>query len=119
MRLLAPALAAIRSTRAPARPCAANSCLAASRMRIRMPSGSRCHFRVRFALAKTVTDDGASGVTRESGFEKKMEHCSCPSLEGPLGRVEHGSLPRRPLEQHRVDAAGAVAHAQHPGARFA
>src|ERR1700704_1659662 len=54
MRLLAPALAAIRSTRAPARPWAANSAFAASRMRSRMPSGSRCHFRIRFALANAV-----------------------------------------------------------------
>jgi hypothetical protein len=28
--------------------------LAASRMRIRMPSGSRCHFKTRFALAKSI-----------------------------------------------------------------
>src|SRR5581483_9840466 len=50
MRLLAPALAAIRSTRAPASPCAANSSLAASRMRSRIPSGSRCHFWFRRVL---------------------------------------------------------------------
>src|SRR6185437_13861518 len=50
MRLLAPAFAAMRSTRAPASPWAENSCFAASRMRRRMPSGSRCHFRTRFGL---------------------------------------------------------------------
>src|SRR5258706_3259338 len=72
MRLLAPALAAIRSTRAPARPWAANSCLAASRMRSRMPSGSRCHFKIRFALAKSVARDGGrSDVARTTGLKKE------------------------------------------------
>jgi hypothetical protein len=48
----------VRSTRAPANPWVANS-VAASRMRRRMPSGSRCHFKTRFVetcfvLAKLV-----------------------------------------------------------------
>src|ERR1700737_4973376 len=84
MRLLAPALAAIRSTRAPARPWAANSCFAASRMRISIPSGSSCHFKIRFALAKTgdlsldrsararrKTKLRGTDVARKAGFENE------------------------------------------------
>src|SRR5438128_2437703 len=72
MRLLAPAFSAMRSTRAPPIPWAENSCLAASRMRSRMPSGSRCHLKTRFRLAKigrSVVGDGG-GVTRVWRFEK-------------------------------------------------
>src|SRR5689334_11197667 len=44
MRLLAPARAAMRSTRAPPRPWRANSAVAASRMLARVRSGSRPFF---------------------------------------------------------------------------
>src|ERR1700736_1367127 len=76
MRLLAPAAAAIRSTRAPPMPCAANSFFAASRMRIRMLSGSRCHLRGRFALANRMTCRSKTrpDVARDRCFEN--EGCS-------------------------------------------
>jgi len=50
--LVAPALTAIRSTRAPARPCARTP---ACGLEDAKPHalGSRCHFSVRFALTKT------------------------------------------------------------------
>src|SRR5712671_2498321 len=72
MRLLAPAFAAIRSTRAPASPWVANSCFAASRMRSRMPSGSRCHFCIRLVLIKTVVRSfRKTHVARKAGFENE------------------------------------------------
>src|SRR6266852_3296648 len=104
MRLLAPALAAIRSTRAPARPWAANSCFAASRMRSRMPSGSRCHFRVRFALAKLVARSReVSGVARIRRVENEAGALLLPSLEGEGKNHLFSSAPGRPLQQQRVD----------------
>src|SRR4029453_11476770 len=74
MRLLAPAWAAMRSTRAPARPWAENSCLAASRMRSRIPSGSGCHLRVCFPFANPVVRWVLIGqrVTRERAFENDL-----------------------------------------------
>src|SRR6266478_2624793 len=139
MRLLAPALAAMRSTRAPARPWAANSCFASSRMRSRMPSGSRCHFAVFFDLAKIAAHHSThADVARVTGFENedalsavvaseakqsilllaKLD-CFVATLLAMTGARFDLARPRRPLQQQRVDAAGAVSHAHHPRARLA
>src|SRR5512141_781901 len=149
MRLLAPALAAIRSTRAPASPWAANSCFAASRMRSRIPSGSRCHFRVFVVLAKLLARCTRPGVARAARFENEAI-CDPPSLRAKRSNPQHGtrvdgllrrgachrarmratrwllamtrprrSPLRRLLQQQGVDAAGAAPHARDPRARLA
>src|SRR5690242_20728258 len=127
MRLLAPAFAAMRSTRAPASPWVANSCFAASRMRSRMPSGSRCHVRIRFgfdfaaelaldlaldfacALATASPGDGAAvGVSRERRFGPWR--ATLRSLSRLRGRAGVGVSPRFTLPPWREFPPRAALH---------
>src|SRR5262245_22530581 len=102
MRLLAPAFCAMRSTRAPPIPWVENSCLAASRMRSRMPSGSRCHLRTRFRLAKigrsVVADERR--VTRLQRIAKSCAAAACPIA---LRAVQNDQVSARTFEPQPDD----------------
>src|SRR5450631_455189 len=58
-----------------------------------------------------------TGSTKQSGSHKASLDCVVATLLAMT--TEQASRPRRSLQQQGMDAAGAIAHAQHPCARLA
>src|ERR1700694_5896929 len=65
--------------------------------------------------AKSVPDEGSISADANPSPVAPSLRSSAP----PSPRGEESFLPPRPLQQQRVDAAGASAHAHHPRARLA